>query len=159
MRVARAGPEEYYYVKLTRRFAPAVKSGSEVFAETGTDMRKVVLIADDSKLYHKMYEEILSPEYDILHAYDGVEALETALAHLPDAIILDIIMPKMDGRAVCRKLREDPRTKLVKIAMLTARDTQFDRLVGLEVGADEYIEKPCTPGCLKIAVDKLFRKV
>lgn len=121
-------------------------------------MRKVVLIADDSRLYHRMYEDILSPEYDILHAYDGAEALGTALAHLPDAIILDIIMPKLDGREVCRKLRKHPRTKNVKIIMLTAKDTQFDRRVGLEVGADEYIEKPCTPGCLKIAVEKLFRK-
>lgn len=121
-------------------------------------MRKVVLIADDSRLLHKMYEDVLSEEYDLLHAYDGVDTLKSAIAHRPDVIVLDIIMPLLDGRAVCRRLRESPQTRTVKIVMLTAKDTQFDRRVGLEVGADDYIEKPCTPEYLKSAIEKLFRE-
>lgn len=121
-------------------------------------MRKVVLIADDSRLLHKMYEDILSEDYDLLHAYDGVETLASAVAHRPDIIVLDIVMPLLDGRAVCRRLRENPQTRTVKIVMLTAKDTQFDRRVGLEVGADDYIEKPCTPAYLKSAIEKQFRE-
>lgn len=121
-------------------------------------MRKVIQIADDNKLYHKMYEEVLAAEYDLLHTYDGADTLKAAFTHLPDVIVLDIIMPLLDGREVCRKLREHPQTKNVKIVMLSAKDTQFDRRVGLEVGADDYIEKPCSPEYLKSAIDKLFRK-
>ena len=107
--------------------------------------KKKLLIADDEKYPHDLLTKLLPvDEFDIIHAYDGKETLRLAKEQLPDLIILDIMMPLMDGRDICNKLKNDPETKNMKIIMLTAKDQQHDRILGLELGADDYITKPCS---------------
>ena len=103
------------------------------------EKKKKILIADDDIHVHEMLTVVLSSdEFEIMHAYDGQETVERVDDELPDLIVLDIMMPKKDGRDVCRQLKTDPRTKDVRILMLSAKDQQFDRIIGLEVGADEF---------------------
>ena len=107
--------------------------------------KKKLLIADDEKYPHDLLTKLLPvDEFDIIHAYDGKETLRLAKEQLPDLIVLDIMMPLMDGRDICKKLKNDPETKNIKIIMLTAKDQQHDRILGLELGADDYITKPCS---------------
>ena len=109
------------------------------------ERKKKLLIADDEKYLHDLLTKVLSgDEFDILHAYDGKETLRLAQEQLPDLILLDVMMPAMDGRDICKKLKNDPETKRIKIIMLTAKDQQHDRILGLQLGADDYIPKPCS---------------
>ena len=109
------------------------------------ERKKKLLIADDEKYVHDLLNKSLSvDEFDIIHAYDGKETLELAKEHLPDLIVLDIMMPHMDGRDICSRLKNDPETKNIEIIMLTAKDEQHDRVLGLELGADDYVTKPCS---------------
>ena len=104
-----------------------------------------ILLGDDEKYLHDLVAKALSAdEFDILHAYDGKETLRLAEEQLPDLIVLDVMMPAMDGRDICKKLKNNPETKDVKIIMLTAKDQQHDRILGLQLGADDYIPKPCS---------------
>jgi DNA-binding response OmpR family regulator len=119
-------------------------------------MKKRVLVADDNKLIHELYAGCCGDDFELLHAYDGAEALCLAVDLHPDLILLDIMMPILDGRSVCRQLRRYPSTAKIKIIMVTAKDSQADRLVGFEVGADDYVEKPCTPDYLLLRVKKLL---
>lgn len=109
------------------------------------ERKKKLLIADDEKYLHDLLTKVLSgDEFDILHAYDGKETLRLAEEQLPDLIVLDVMMPAMDGRDICKKLKNDPETKRIKVIMLTAKDQQHDRILGLQLGADDYIAKPCS---------------
>ena len=114
--------------------------------------KKKLLIADDDSLLHKMYGDAFGKEFEVLHAYDGAEALILAIEHRPALILLDILMPLLDGRTVCRKLKDHPATKDCKVIMVTGKGEQSDRLVGFEVGADDYVEKP-------VSLDYLARMV
>ena len=118
-----------------------------------------ILIADDEKYLHDLLAKVLSAdEFDMLHAYDGKEALRLAEEQLPALIVLDVMMPAMDGRDICKRLKSSPKTKDMKIIMLTAKDQQHDRILGLQLGADDYISKPCSMNYLarriKIASDR-----
>jgi DNA-binding response OmpR family regulator len=118
--------------------------------------KKKLLIADDDKLLHRMYADGLGEDYEILHAYDGADTLILAVEHRPDVILLDIMMPLLDGRTVCRKIKENARTKNCKVIIVTGRGEQSDRLVGFEVGADEYVTKPVSLAYLSRAIGKLL---
>ena len=109
------------------------------------ERKKKLLIADDGEPIHDLLTESLSAdEFDIIHAYDGKETLKLAEEHRPDLIVLDLIMPLMDGRDICKRLKNDPETRDIEIIILTGKDGQHDRVVGLELGADDYITKPCS---------------
>lgn len=105
--------------------------------------RKRVLIADDSESIHDVLRCTLSEDgFDLSHSYDGRETLRLAKEQLPDLIILDIRMPFVDGRDVCIELKSNPETKHIKVVMITGKGDQLDRILGLEIGADDYIAKP-----------------
>ena len=124
------------------------------------ERKKKLLIADDEKYIHDLLAKFLSvDEFDIIHAYDGKETLKLAEEHLPDLILLDIMMPLMDGRDICKKLRNDPEKKKVKIIMLTAKDEQYDRILGFELGADDYITKPCSMSYLARRIKKVCNRI
>ena len=120
----------------------------------GGMVKKKVLIADDSRLSHQLYMECLGDEFEYAHAYDGADALVMAVSEVPDLLLLDLMMPLLDGRTICQKLKNHPKTKDLKIIMVTSRDSQSDRLVGFEVGADDYIEKSCPLSFLIRSVKK-----
>lgn len=118
--------------------------------------KKKILIADDNESIHDILGRALSRSpFEIIHAYDGERALKIAEDERPDLVILDILMPLMDGRDVCKKLKEGSETKDTKIIMLTARAEQHDRRLGLELGADDYVPKPFSVNCFCRKVSRL----
>ena len=108
--------------------------------------KKKILIADDETYVHEVLSAVLSSnEFDIIHAHDGQETLERVNNEQPDLVVLDIMMPIKDGRDICRDIKKNPRTKDIKILMLSGKGEQLDRIVGFESGADGYIAKPFSP--------------
>ena len=104
------------------------------------DGKKRVLVIEDEVSISDIIRFNLTKEgYDVITAYDGRDGLEKALSQSPDLILLDIMLPYMDGFEVCRRVREKSS---VPIIMLTAKEEEVDKVLGLELGADDYITKP-----------------
>ena len=117
-----------------------------------------VLVVDDLEPNVKLLEAKLRAEYfDVLGAYSGAEAIETAVESQPDIILLDVMMPGMDGFETCRKLKSTPETMHIPVVMVTALDQQADRVAGLEAGADDFLTKPVEDVALFARVRSLTR--
>ncbi|MDR2939905.1 MAG: response regulator transcription factor, partial [Clostridiales bacterium] len=101
--------------------------------------RKVLVVDDEKNIVDVIVFNLKKEGYDPIVAYDGKEGLNLALAQKPEIVLLDIMMPQMDGFEVCRKIREKSQ---VPIIMLTARAEELDKVLGLELGADDYVTKP-----------------
>src|SRR5437763_7177336 len=122
-------------------------------------MNKTILVIDDEKDLLELVRYNLEKEgYDVICASDGETGLDIAMRHKPALIMLDLMMPGKDGLQVCRELRTDHRTNRVPIIMLTAKATEADRVVGLELGADDYITKPFSPRELVARVKAVLRR-
>ena len=120
-------------------------------------MGKSVLVVDDDAKTVELVKLYLNRDgYKVLTAYDGIEALRLAREKHPDLIVLDLMLPGMDGLQVCQKLRDESD---VPIIMLTARTTEEDRLTGLDLGADDYVTKPFSPKELAARVRAVFRRL
>ena len=105
-------------------------------------MGRRILVTDDSPTILEILKTVLAEEgYEVIAATDGQQALDLARAENPDLIILDLMLPKIDGYKVCRILKFDERFKNIPIIMLTARSKESDEQLGREVGADAYIKK------------------
>ena len=119
----------------------------------------MVLIADDDRDIVRFVEVNLRLEgFEVITAHDGQDALTKALDVQPNLILLDVMMPRMDGYEVCTKLRADGRSAHIPVIMLTAKGSVNDRVVGLEVGADDYVTKPFSPRELVLRVDSVLRR-
>lgn len=109
-------------------------------------MSRTILIVEDQQILREIMKEYLLDEgYQVLEASDGSQALELFQDHKIDLIILDIMLPEIDGWSVCRRIR---KTSNVPILMLTSRSDEDDTLLGFELGADDYVVKPCSPPIL-----------
>jgi DNA-binding response OmpR family regulator len=118
-----------------------------------------VLVIDDEKDLQELVRYNLEKEgFDVILARDGASGLDIALHHRPDLIVLDLMMPGMDGLDVCRRLRADERGRKVPLLMLTAKATEADRVVGLELGADDYVTKPFSPRELVARIRAILRR-
>ncbi|MGN1299535.1 MAG: response regulator [Candidatus Scatovivens sp.] len=105
--------------------------------------KKTILVVDDEKSIRELLTFNLQKEgYNTIEASDGVEAVDKALEYKPDLILLDVMLPRLDGISVCKKLRYALNINTIPILMISARDTESDKIVGLEMGADDYITKP-----------------
>ena len=121
-------------------------------------MKKRVLIIDDEENVLSLVSATLGYDqrFDISLARNGQEALESALHDVPDLVILDMLMPIMDGFQVCQALKNDPRTAHVKVIMLTAMAQEADMGKAIAAGADRYITKPFSPTKLLDAVEEIL---
>ncbi len=128
-------------------------------APTTMSNKGSILIIDDEKDLIELVRYNLEKDgFDAIAATDGQSAIEIAQRHKLDLIVLDLMMPGMDGLEVCRRLRQDSRTARVPIIMLTAKATEADRIVGLEIGADDYVVKPFSPRELVARVKAILRR-
>lgn len=122
-------------------------------------MRPKVLVVDDEPDALELIEfNLKGAGMDVATAADGAEALKRARAVLPSLIVLDLMLPEIDGMEVCKLLRRDPATSAIPIIMLTAKASELDRVVGLELGADDYVTKPFSPRELVLRVKNLLRR-
>lgn len=108
--------------------------------------KKKILIIDDTDLMVKLTTDILTENgYEVVSANNGIDGIRKVMTEKPDLVLLDVVMPGIDGFEVCKLLREDESNNLMPIIMLTAQGNEDDRLTGLELGADDYITKPFNP--------------
>lgn len=116
-----------------------------------------ILVADDHPQIASVLEEYLKKEgHTPILARDGEEALRLFRSHHPDAVLLDVMMPKLDGFAVCREIR---KTSTVPVIIITARGEDFERIMGLDTGADDYVVKPFSPGEVMARIRALLRRI
>lgn len=118
---------------------------------------KTILVVDDTEANIDILISILGDEYDVSVALDGEGALEIAQEEPPDLILLDIMMPKMDGYEVCRRLRANDKTKDIPVVFVTAKGEIDDKLDGYDVGANDYITKPVDPVFVLKTVKKYLK--
>src|SRR5437588_1815269 len=108
--------------------------------------RQKILVVDDEPEAVELVEfNLKQAGFEVASAADGVEALTKTRSLLPDLIVLDVMLPELDGMEICKMLRRDKTTAKIPIIMLTAKAAEIDRVLGLELGADDYITKPFSP--------------
>jgi len=119
--------------------------------------KRVMVVDDEADIVELIRYNLTNEGYEVITARNGREALEKA-ALLPDLIILDLMMPVMDGLETCKRLKADPKIARIPVIVLTARSGEVDEVMGLEMGADDYIRKPISPRKLAARVKALFRR-
>jgi phosphate regulon transcriptional regulator PhoB len=119
---------------------------------------KILIVEDDPDISELLHFNLGKNGYDPLRAEDGEEALKLAQKHLPDLILLDILLPGLNGLEVCRRLKRDPALEHIPIIMVTAKGEEMDRIVGLELGADDYIVKPFSIREILLRIQKLLER-
>jgi DNA-binding response OmpR family regulator len=123
------------------------------------DMKPKILVVDDEPDALELIQyNLKTAGFDVVTAADGEEALKKARTSNPALIILDVMLPEVDGLEVCKALRQDRTTAAVPIVMLTAKAAEIDRVLGLELGADDYVTKPFSPRELVLRVKALLRR-
>ena len=121
-------------------------------------MAKILLVEDEKNIVKIITYNLEREGFQVSVARDGAEALEKARKETPDLVLLDLMLPKIDGMDVCRRLREDPKTARLPIIMVTAKTQETDRVLGLELGADDYLPKPFSPRELVARVRAVLRR-
>ncbi|MDO8488515.1 MAG: response regulator [Candidatus Omnitrophota bacterium] len=122
-------------------------------------MKEKILIVEDEKDIVKMLRYNLEKEgFKVIDARDGEDALDSAVRQHPDLILLDLMLPGMDGLEVCKALKKEVKTGSIPIIMLTAKSQESDKVVGLELGADDYITKPFSPRELIARIKAVLRR-
>jgi DNA-binding response OmpR family regulator len=122
------------------------------------DVKSVIIVEDEEKLANNLAEKMRSEGFKVSAVHNGEEGLELIRAEKPQLVILDIMLPGLDGLSICRMLRNDPTTAEIPVIMLTARGTEVDKIVGLESGADDYIVKPFGLGEFLARVRAVLRR-
>ena len=117
-----------------------------------------VLVVEDSPTQRELITDLLKRiGLKVMVATDGMEALEQVQLSCPDLVVLDVVMPRMNGYEVCRRLKTDPKTQNVPVVMCPSKGEEFDRYWGMKQGADAYIVKPFQPKELLVTVKQLLR--
>jgi two-component system alkaline phosphatase synthesis response regulator PhoP len=118
----------------------------------------ITIIEDEANIVELVKYNLDREGYHTISAGNGRKGLELVRQELPDLVILDLMMPEMDGITVCKQLRADPQTKSIPIIILTAKSEEADRVLGLEMGADDYVTKPFSPRELVARVRAVLRR-
>lgn len=119
---------------------------------------KVLVVDDEESILELLRYNLEKSGYEVQTALDGLRAVDIARKFLPDLVLLDIMMPKMDGVETCRLLRDIPELQKTFIVFLTARDEEYSEVAAFDVGADDYINKPIKPRALMSRISALFRR-
>ena len=122
-------------------------------------MSKILVVEDEEVLLHNLAEKLRGENFTVITASDGETGLQKIRTEIPELIVLDIMLPGLDGLSICRMVRHDATTAHIPIIMLTARGTEVDKIVGLESGADDYIVKPFGLGEFLARVRAVLRRI
>lgn len=123
------------------------------------NISKVLIVDDEENIRTLIHFNLEKAGYSVEEATNGKEALDLIALNKPDLVILDLMLPVIDGLAVCRKLKENPSTSSIPIIMLTAKSEEIDRVIGLELGADDYMTKPFGPRELLARIKAVLRRI
>lgn len=123
-----------------------------------TPSKKILVADDEEDVLALVTSSLKAAGYSTLNADDGPSALASAREHMPALIVLDLMLPGMSGLEVCKALKSDTATKLIPIVMLTAKADEVDRILGFELGADDYMTKPFSPRELTLRVQSVLRR-
>ncbi|HLP06197.1 MAG TPA: ATP-binding protein, partial [Paludibacter sp.] len=134
-------------------YEPVIEPGEHAFPNNCS--YKLLVVEDNEELRHFLVSELYK-SYQLIEAKDGVEGLEKAIAEQPDLIISDVMMPRMDGVELCRKIKSELATSHIPVILLTARASEEQRMTGYEAGADEYLAKPFNMDILLMRIAKLI---
>ena len=121
-------------------------------------MERVLIVDDDPDIVRLVSYNLSHSGYEVQVATSGREALDLVQKQPPDLIVLDVMLPDVDGLEVCRTLRQQDPSRRIPILMLTARGEEIDRVVGFELGADDYVSKPFSPRELVLRVKSILRR-
>jgi two-component system alkaline phosphatase synthesis response regulator PhoP len=121
--------------------------------------KKILVIEDDRDISELITYNLEREGYEIACLYDGSQAIDFVHKRKPELIILDLMLPEVDGIEICRTLKSDPATKHIPIVMLTAKSEEADVVVGLQMGADDYIPKPFSPKVLVARIKAITRRI
>ena len=127
----------------------------ERFSDTRS---KILLVDDEIDTLLPLKRSLEAEDYFIVGASNGKEALIKVRTEIPDIILLDLMMPEMDGYEVCEKLKKDPMTKNIPVIILTAKDAVRDKVKGLDIGADDYVTKPFNLNELRARIKSVLRR-
>lgn len=119
---------------------------------------RILAVDDEEDILELIRYNLVKEGFDVICAENGEKCLELTATHSPDLIVLDLMMPGIDGLDVCKKLKNDPDTLNLPIIMLTAKSTESDIVVGLELGADDYVVKPFSPRILIARIKSVLRR-
>lgn len=128
------------------------------FAEVVMSRSNILIVEDDQDILQLLSYNIQSSGFDVLTSRDGIEALNLTRRHLPGLVLLDLMLPSLDGLQVCKELKLTKETRHIPIVMLTARGEEVDRIVGLELGADDYVIKPFSIRELILRIRAILRR-
>ena len=143
---------------MTRSELPRTEPAPSNAAGPRRAKRRVLVVDDEKDLVDLISYNLGRGGYDVLTAYDGKDALEIAQREVPDLVVLDLMLPGLDGTEVARRLKADSRTANVPIVMLTAKGEETDVVVGLTIGADDYVTKPFSMKILLARINTVLRR-
>jgi len=136
-----------------------VVAQAKLWAVADDHRKPIVLIVEDEKNVLDLIKLSLIPgQYNILEALDGVAALQLIKERRPDIVLLDLMLPKLDGKQVCKIMKSDPSTQDIPVIMITAKSQTIDKVEGLKIGADDYITKPFDPLELEARVESTLKR-
>ena len=121
--------------------------------------QKILVIEDHRDTRELLKYNLASAGFEVIAQEDGRQALETAHSFRPDLVLLDLMLPGLDGLEICRRLKQDQQTSAIPVVMLTAKGEEIDRIVGLELGADDYVVKPFSPRELILRIKAVLRRL
>ena len=121
-------------------------------------MKSILIIEDERDIVELIEYHLKQSHFSVTKALDGPSGLELARKNRPDLVILDLMLPGMDGKDICRALKSNPQTQSTPILMLTAKAEETDRLIGFELGADDYVTKPFSPKELVLRAKAILRR-
>ena len=119
---------------------------------------KILIVEDDPDILELLYFNLEKAGYQTFRAENGEQAVLLAQKHSPDLVLLDLLLPGIDGLEVCRRMKRDPAMQHIPIIMVTAKGEEMDRVVGLELGADDYVVKPFSVRELVLRIQKLLER-